>query len=74
MILSLFQDNYVRIGAIFGAIAGFYSSEILQVDQTNNCFSFGLIGWGIGAYLSSYFDVKNKTSKKKFRYIKGGKH
>ena len=74
LILSLFQDNYVRIGTIFGAIIGFWSADILQVDPIKNCFSFGFVGWGIGAYLASYFDFMNKPSKKKFRFIKGGKN
>ena len=73
LVLSLFQDNYVRIGTIFGSIAGFWSDEILQVDPIKNLFCFGFIGWGIGVYLANYYDIINKPSKKKFRFIKGGK-
>jgi len=73
LILSLFQDNYVRIGTIIGGIVGFWSSEFLQIDSTTNSFYFGFIGWGIGAYIANYFDNLEKPSKK-FRFIKGKKH
>ena len=66
--LCLFQDNFVRIGTIIGALSGFWSSENLQVDPTTNSIIFGFIGWGIGVYLASYFDSISKSSKK-FRFI-----
>ena len=73
LFLSLFQDNYVRIGTIIGLLIGFWSSEILKIYPTTKFFAFGFIGWGIGVYLANYLDVIKKSSKKKFRFIKGGK-
>ena len=71
MILTLFQDNFVRLGTILGIFYGFWSSEILKDDSTTNYFIFGFIGWGIGAYLAYYSEVKK--SSKKLCFIKGGK-
>ena len=73
IILSLFQDNFVRIGTILGAMAGFFVSEILQITSSSAPFTFGYIGWGIGVYLANYYNIMEKPSKKKFRFIKGGK-
>jgi len=72
IILTLFQDNFVRIGTILGALIGLWSSDILQINSTSNLFTFGFIGWGIGAYLGNFSKNINKPSKK-FRLFKGGK-
>jgi len=74
LVLTLFQDNYVRLGTIFGLIVGFLSTEIISGDPTNNTFIFGFIGWGIGVYMS--FLLSNGGShltKKKFKVFQGSR-
>ena len=73
LFLTLFQDNYVRVGTFIGALAGFWSPEILNAEQTINSFVFGFIGWGVGAYLAHYRSENSQYSKKKkFRVFQGG--
>ena len=74
LILTLFQDNYVRMGTLGGALAGFLSTEIMQNDAVTSSFIFAFIGWGVGAYLANYNAEKTQfTKKKKFRVFQGGR-
>ena len=74
LILTLFQDNYVRIGTLTGALVGFWSPEILYSEARTNAFIYGFIGWGIGAYFANY-KAENTESKqkKKFQIFQGGR-
>ena len=73
LFLTLFQDNYVRVGTLLGALAGLWSSEILNGEPATNAFVFGFIGWGVGAYLAHYRSANSQYSKKKkFRVFQGG--
>jgi len=73
-VLTLFQDNYVRLGTILGLIIGFVGLETFNNYYPNNIFTFGFIGWGIGAYFS-YFLTGRTTPprKKKFKVFQGRK-
>ncbi|HBL54909.1 MAG TPA: hypothetical protein EYO46_10515 [Candidatus Lambdaproteobacteria bacterium] len=74
LVMTLFQDNYVRVGTLVGALAGFWSPEILHGEPATNAFIFGFIGWGIGAYLANYNAEKTQyKQKKKFRVFQGGR-
>ena len=72
-ILTIFQDNFVRIGTIIGACVGFGQYYFVQENSMNKFFIFGFIGWGFGLYLANYFNETGNISKKKFRLFKGGK-
>ena len=73
LFLTLFQDNYVRVGTLLGALAGLWSPEILNGEPVINTFVFGFIGWGVGAYLAHYRSANSQYSKKKkFRVFQGG--
>ena len=73
LIMTLFQDNYVRLGTLTGVLAGFWNPGILHVEAGTNAFIYGYIGWGIGAYLANYKAEKTQLDpKKKFRVFQGG--
>jgi F0F1-type ATP synthase assembly protein I len=74
LLLTLFQDNYVRAGTLLGVIAGIWSPEMLNREPVNNIIILGFIGWGIGAYLGYSRDGSSQSSKKrKFRVFDGGR-
>ena len=74
LLLTLFQDNYVRIGTLAGALVGFWSAEIVHGEAVTNTLIYGFIGWGIGAYLGNYKEEKTQfKQKKKFRVFQGGR-
>ena len=73
LFLTLFQDNYVRVGTLLGALTGLLSPEIFNGEQATNAFVLGFIGWGVGAYVAHYRSVNSQYSKKKkFRVFQGG--
>lgn len=73
LLLTLFQDNYVRIGTLIGVLASFYVSQTLNNGEIGvNTFIYGFIGWGCGAYIASNRTVK-KSNGKKFKIFQGGK-
>ena len=73
-IMTLFQDNYVRLGTLSGALAGIWNPEFLYGEAGTNAFIYGFIGWGIGAYLANYnADNKQFKQNKKFRVFQGGR-
>ena len=74
LILTLFQDNYVRLGTLTGALVGFWSPEILYGEPRTNAFIYGFIGWGIGAYFANYKSENTQFKQKnKFRVFQGGR-
>ena len=74
LLLTLFQDKYVRSGTITGLLIGIWNPEILQGEQGTNVIILGFVGWGIGAFLGYYKDGNSQISKKsKFKVFQGGK-
>ena len=73
LILTIFQDNFVRIGTIIGALVGFLQTYFVQENLISNVFIFGFIGWGLGLYFANYFSETGHLTKKKLRLFKGGK-
>ena len=74
LIMTLFQDNYVRLGTLTGALAGFWNPEFLDGEAGTNAFIYGFIGWGIGVYLANYKAKYTQFDpKKKFQVFKGGR-
>ncbi len=74
LLLTLFQDNYVRTGTLMGMLIGILNPEILKGEQTNNAIILGFVGWGIGAFLGYYRKGDSQFSKdRKFKVFQGGK-
>ena len=74
ILLTLFQDKFVRIGTLAGILIGIWNPEILQGDQSKNVIILGFVGWGIGAFLGYYKKGDSQFSKnRKFKVFKGGK-
>ena len=74
LLLTLFQDKYVRTGTLVGILIGVWNPEILQVEQGKSIIILGFVGWGIGAFLGYYRDGSSQFSKKrKFKVFQGGK-
>ena len=74
LLLTLFQDKYVRTGTLVGMLIGIWSPEILQGEQVKNVIILGFVGWGIGAFLGYYKKGDSQFSKnRKFKVFQGGK-
>ena len=74
LLLTLFQDKYVRTGTLVGLLIGIWNPEILQGEQGKNVIILGFVGWGIGAFLGYYRNGNSQLSKKrKFKVFQGGK-
>ena len=74
LLLTLFQDKYVRTGTLVGLLIGIWNPEILQAEQVKNVIILGFVGWGIGAFLGYYRNENSQFSKKrKFKVFQGGK-
>ena len=74
LLLTLFQDKYVRTGTLVGLLIGIWNPEILQGEQGINVIILGFVGWGIGAVLGYYRNGNSQLSKKrKFKVFQGGK-
>ena len=74
LLLTLFQDKYVRTGTLVGLLIGIWNPEILQAEQGINVIILGFVGWGIGAFLGYYSNGNSQFSKKrKFKVFQGGK-
>ena len=74
LLLSLYQDKYVRTGTLVGILIGIWNPEILQAEQVKNVIILGFVGWGIGAFLGYYRNGNSQFSKKrKFKVFQGGK-
>ena len=73
LILTMFQDTYVRLGTLLGLVAGFWSIELIQGELWVNTAAYGFIGWGIGAYLGYYHLRKMKDNgPPKLKVYQGG--
>ena len=64
LLLTLFQDKYVRTGTLVGLLIGIWNPEILQGEQGKNVIILGFVGWGIGAFLGYYRNGNSQFSKK----------
>ena len=74
LLLTLFQDKYVRTGTLVGLLIGIWNPEILQAEQGINVIILGFVGWGIGAFLGYYRNENSQFSKKrKSKVFQGGK-
>lgn len=74
ILLTLFQDKYVRTGTLAGILIGIWNPEILQGDQIKNVIILGFVGWGIGAFIGYYRKGDSQFSKnRKFKVFRGGK-
>ena len=74
LLLTLFQDKYVRTGTLVGLLIGIWNPEILQGEQGKSVIILGFVGWGIGAFLGYYRNENSQlTKKKKFKVFQGGK-
>ena len=74
MLLTLFQDKYVRTGTLVGILIGIWNPGILQGELEKNVIILGFVGWGIGAFLGYYSKGDSQFSKKKkFKVFQGGK-
>ena len=58
--LTLFQDNYVRIGTAFGLMFGLWGPDFFRGENNTNIFIFGFIGWGLGVFIANYFEGKGQ--------------
>ena len=74
LLLTLFQDKYVRTGTLVGILIGIWNPGILRIDQEKSIIILGFVGWGIGAFLGYYRNGNSQfTKKSKFKVFKGGK-
>ena len=74
ILLTIFQDKYVRIGTIAGILIGIWNPEILRAEQGESIIILGFVGWGIGAFLGYYSKGDSQFSNnKKFKVFQGGK-
>ena len=74
LLLTLFQDKYVRTGTLVGILIGIWNPEILQGEQGKSAIILGFVGWGIGAFLGYYRNGNSQiTKKRKFKVFQGGK-
>ena len=74
LLLTLFQDKYVRTGTLVGILIGIWNPEILQGEQGKSVIILGFVGWGIGTFLGYYRNGNSQISKKrKFKVFQGGK-
>ena len=74
LLLTLFQDKYVRTGTLVGILIGIWNPEILRIDPEKSIIILGFVGWGIGVFLGYYRNENSQfTKKRKFKVFKGGK-
>ena len=73
ILLTLFQDKYVRTGTLVGILIGIWNPEFLQEEQLGSVIILGFVGWGIGAFLGYYRNGNSQiTKKRKFKVFQGG--
>ncbi len=74
LILTLFQDNFVRLGTLIGVVIGFWSAELLRGELWVNSLVLGFIGWGLGAYFGySRFHSMPTRKRPKLKVHQGGR-
>ena len=73
-VLTVFQDNYVRTGAMLGLLSGFWSTDFIGGEPATNALIYGFIGWGVGVYLGhNRSENSHYSKKKKFKVFQGGR-
>ena len=74
IILTLFQDSYVRIGTVLGLAAGYGSLQVIGGELWVNMSAYGFIGWGFGAYLGYHRSHKTPEIRPpKLKVYQGGR-
>lgn len=74
LILTLFQDNFVRLGILIGVVAGIWSTGFLRGELWVNSLALGFIGWGLGAYFGYHHSRSVNTKKRpKLKVHQGGR-
>ena len=74
IILTLFQDSFVRLGTVVGIVLGYVNLQVIGGEPWVNMSAFGFIGWGLGAYLGYYHSHKTPESRPpKFKVYQGGR-
>ena len=63
LLLTLFQDKYVRTGTLVGLLIGIWNPEILQGEQGKSVIILGFVGWGIGACLPGRQVIRAENSQ-----------
>jgi hypothetical protein len=74
IILTLFQDSYVRIGTVLGLAAGYGSLQVIGGELWVNMRAYGLNGWGSGRHLG-YLRSHNTPESRppKLKVYQGGR-
>ena len=74
IILTLFQDSYVRIGTVLGLAAGYGSLQVIGGELWVNMSAYGFIGWGFGTYIG-YLRSNNTPESRppKLKVYQGGR-
>ena len=62
ILLTLFQDSFVRFGTLLGLAAGYGSLLLMGGEPWSNMSAYGFIGWGVGAYLGHHRSGKTPES------------
>ncbi len=77
IVYLLFQNNYVRIGAVLGTAVGYWGySGIAGGDPILTRVVGAFLGWGIGVYWCVIFpalQAPRSRSKPRFQVHQGGK-
>ena len=76
IVYLLFQNNYVRIGAVLGTAAGYWGySWIPGGDPILTPLVGAFLGWGIGVYWSEIpaLQAPRSRPKPRFHVHQGGK-
>lgn len=73
ILLTLFQDSFVRLGTLLGLAAGYGSLQVIGGEPWINMSAYGFIGWGVGAYLGHHRSGKHlKAVRLNSKSIKAG--
>ena len=74
ILLTLFQDSFVRFGTLLGLAAGYGSLQVIGGEPWINMSAYGFIGWGVGAYLGHHRLGKTPESRPpKLKVHQGGR-
>tara|TARA_B100001564_G_scaffold345917_1_gene345130 strand:+ start:269 stop:601 length:333 start_codon:yes stop_codon:yes gene_type:complete len=74
ILLTLFQDSFVRFGTLLGLAAGYGSLQVIGGEPWINMSAYGFIGWGVGAYLGHHRSGKTPESRPpKLKVHQGGR-
>ena len=74
ILLTLFQDSFVRFGKMLGLAAGYGSLQVIGGEPWINMSAYGFIGWGVGAYLGHHRSGKTPESRPpKLKVHQGGR-